>query len=164
VPLIRYEVTLSPDAQKHPTAFAPIPASTIAFFSAAQAQGWTVTGQPGTRRIPAPYSDVGVPSGPGSPLPGGGGGAGGTGSRYMPPAWYPSLYYARQQLWGAIGSVAAGYLLSGRGGPSPVRTYPAVPTTVQPGFRAWGVRQLGQQQVAMDPNLPKYRHWRFGRG
>jgi hypothetical protein len=161
MPLIRYEVTLPAQARCNPTAWAPVPASTTSFWSAAQAQGWTVTGQPGTRRIPAPYSDVGVPSGPGSPLPGGAGGGGATGSRYMPPAWFPSQYYARQQLAGSIGGVRAGWLVNARQGPAgwPVPTRAAVPTTVQPGMRPHRMRQLLNRQVASSPNAPRWPRW-----
>jgi hypothetical protein len=122
------------------------------------AQGWTVTGQPGTRQIPAHYADVGVTSGPGSALPGGSGGAGGTGSRYMPPSWYPSLYYARQVLSGSIGGVRAGWLVNAKQGPAgrPVRTYQAAPTTVQPGMRPRRPRWLRNRQVAAGPNQPKF--------
>ena len=158
MPLIKYEVTLPPDAQRDPTAFAPVPASTTAFWSKNQAQGWTLTGQPGTRRIAAPYSDVGVPSGPGSALPGGAGGAGATGSRYMPAAWYPSLYFARQELAGSIGGVRAGWLINARQGPAgaPIPSRPAVPTTVQPGMRPRRLQQLRNRQVAMSPARPTY--------
>jgi hypothetical protein len=165
--LIRYEVTLPPDALAHPTAFAPVPATTTAFWSKNMAQGQTLTGQPGTQRIPAPYADVGVQSGPGSALPGGSGGAGATGSRYMSPAWYPSLYYARQVLWGSIGGVRAGWLVSARQGAAgrPMHaltaaygSFQAAPTSVQPGMRParTGRRWLRQRQVAADPNRPRF--------
>lgn len=159
MPLIRYEVTLPPDARRFCTAFAPAPAATTSFFSKSRSQGWTVTGQPGTQRIPAPYSDVGVPSGAGSPLPGG---PGSRGSRYMPPAWYPSLYWARQTLAGSIGGVRAGWLVNARQGPAghPIRTHQAAPTTVQPGMRPRRQRRLGRRQVAMAPNAPKFENWR----
>lgn len=170
MPLIRYEVTLGPDAARRACAFAPVPASTTAFWSKPMAQGWTVTGQPGTRKIPAHYADVGVPSGPGSALPGGAGGAGGTGSRYMPPFWMPSLYYARQQLSGSIGGVRAGWLVNARQGPAgrpmhAVRAdtygaYQAAPTTVQPGMRPARPRWLRGRQVAAGPPLPRFGRMR----
>lgn len=161
MPLIRYEVTLPAQARAHPTAFAPVPVSTVAFFSKSRAQGWTVCGQPGTRRIPAPYADTGVLSGPGTALPGGAGGAGAAGSRYMPAAWYPNLYYARQQLSGSIGGVRAGWLVNARPGPAghPTRTAQAVPATVQPGMRPRRARWLGRRQVAADPVTPTYPRW-----
>lgn len=162
MPVIRYEVTLSPDALRYAGAFAPVPVSTTARWSAAQAQGWTVTGAPGTRRTAAPYADVGPSARPGSALPGGAGGANPAGSRYMPPEWYPSLYYARQVLWGGIGGVAAGWLVNGRGGPSagehPSR--PAADTRWVPGKsgRAWP--WLRGRQVTSDAPVPAWRRWR----
>ena len=149
MPTIKYEVTLSPEAQRHPTAFAPVPASKPAVYSNAMAQGWTVTGQPGTRRIAAPYGDVGVPSGPGSPLPAGSGG-----SRYAPPFWFPSLYYARQVLWGGIGGV-----MVYSDNAVPKRTYPAVPTSAVPGMRPRRPVWLGGRQVSAGPNTPVWKRW-----
>jgi hypothetical protein len=177
--LIKYEVTLPAQARCDPTAWAPIPASTTAFFSKSMAQGWQVTGQPGTVAIPAPYADVGVTSGPGSPLPGGAGGAGNTGSRYMPPEWWPNQYYARQVLWGSIGGVRAGWLVNAKQGeagrpfhaltanwqnPRPYGEYQATPTTRQPGMRPHltGRRWLRQRQVSAPPNRPRFPRW--GRG
>ena len=170
MPLIRYEVTLPRDALCDPTAWAPVPASTTAFWSKNMAQGQTITGQPGTQRIPAPYSDVGVRSGPGQPVWGGAGGAGATGSRYMPPAWYPSLYWARQVLWGSIGGVRAGWLVNARQGPAgrPMHSLDtaygslqAAPTIVQPGMRPRRQRRLRQHQVMAEPNRPRFPN--FGR-
>ena len=109
MPLVRYDVTLGPDAARYPTAFAPIPASTIAKYANAAAQGQMLSGNPGTMPIPAPYpvgTYDGVAAGPGAVLPGGSGGGMAGGSRYAPEFWMPSLYYARQELWGAIGGVA----------------------------------------------------------
>lgn len=149
MPLIRYEVTLPADAQRYPTAFAPVPASTTARWSKGAAQGWTLTGQPGTQRIPAPYADTGVLSGPGSPLPAGSGG-----SRYAPPFWMPSLYWARQVLWGGIGGV----MVYSDNAP-PVPTYQAVGTTQVPGMRPRQPRWLKQRQVATRPNTPRWPKW-----
>jgi hypothetical protein len=169
MPLIRYEVTLPRDALRHVTAFAPVPASTTAVWSKNLAQGQTVTMQPGTQRIPAPRPGFGqVHAGPGSPLPGGAGGAGAAGSAYMPPCWFPSLYWARQQLWGAIGGVRAGWLVNARQGPAgrPMHAltarygaFNAVPQTQQPGMRPHRARFLGQRQVAAGPVAPRWPRW-----
>jgi hypothetical protein len=175
MPLIRYEVTLPADARAHPTAFAPVPASNTSFWSKNMAQGWTVTGQPGTQRIPAPYSDVGPSARPGSPLPGGSGGGMAGGSRYAPPFWYPSLYWARQALAGSIGGVRAGWLVNARQGEAgrPMHALTmrygsgqAAPTTAQPGMRALlaGRRMPGTHQVATRPNTPHWPRWRGRRG
>lgn len=158
MPLIRYECTLSPDALKYPTAFAPVPASTIAKYSNRAAQGQAQTGEPGTRAIPAPSPGFNVPGlrqGPGSPLPGGSGGGGATGSQYMPAAWFPSLYYATQQLWGAIGGVQV--YSDNR---IPHQTSQAVGTTQVPGMRPRKAQALRGRQVAAPPNTPRWALWR----
>ena len=157
MPLIRYEVTLGPDAARYPAAFAPVPASTTAKYAAAAAQGQTLTGQPGTLPIPAPYpvgTYDGVAAGPGAVLPGGSGGGGATGSRYMPAAWYPSQYYATQDLWGAIGGVR---IYSDNAPPIP--TSQAVGTTQVPGMRPRQPQWLRGRQVAMKPNRPRWLRW-----
>jgi hypothetical protein len=162
MPLIRYELTLPADARRHVTAFAPVPASTIAKWSNAMAQGWTLSGQPGTRAIPAPYADVGPSARPGSALPGGGGGAGNTGTRYMPPRWYPSQYYARQWLWGGIGGVAAAWLVNGNGGPS-AQGHPSAPaadTRWVPGKYRLSWPWMRQRPVMSGPVTPRWRWWR----
>lgn len=160
MPVIRYEVTLPPECQAHPTAWAPLPVATISRWAAAESQGQTVHGQPGTERIPAPYPTVGSGSfgaGPGSRFPGGAGGATGAGSQYMPPAWYPSLYYARQCLWGAIGGVR---IYSDNRMPHPSR--PAADTRWVPGKyrRSWP--WTNDRPVMAGPPLPRWRWWRRG--
>lgn len=154
MPLIRYEVTLGPDAAKYPTAFAPVPASTTAKYAAAAAQGQTLTGQPGTRAIPAPYPTGtydGVAAGPGAILPGGAGGGMAGGSRYAPPAWYPSQYYADQRLWGGIGGVR---VYSDNAPPIP--TSQAVGTTQVPGMKPRQPQWLRNRQVATKPTRPRW--------
>lgn len=158
MPLIRYEVTLPADALRCPGAFAPVPASTIARWSNRAAQGQTQTGQPGTRKIPAPYADVGPSARPGSALPGGAGGGMAGGTRYAPPYWMPSLYYARQELWGGIGGVMVH--LGGRTAVVPHPTSQAVGTTQVPGMRPRRPQRLRDRQVAMAPNTPRFRRWR----
>lgn len=154
MPLIRYDVTLGPDAAKYPTAFAPVPASTTSKYANAAAQGWTLTGQPGTRAIPAPYPNLsfnGVSAGPGAILPGGAGGGMAGGSRYAPPAWYPSQYYATQVMWGGIGGVR---VYSDNAPPVP--TSQAVGTTQVPGMKPRQPQWLRNRQIAAKPNRP---HW-----
>ena len=164
MPLNRYEVTLSEDAQRHPTAFAPIPASTISKYANAASQGQTLTGQPGTIPIPAPYpvgTYDGVAAGPGAILPGGSGGGMAGGSRYAPPVWFPSQYYATQDLWGGIGGVR---VYSDNAPPIP--TSQATGTTQVPGMKPRAPAWLHTRQVAMRPNTPKWERWRgkFARG
>jgi hypothetical protein len=154
MPLIRYNVTLGPDAARYPTAFAPVPASTTAKYANAAAQGQTLTGQPGTRGIPAPYpvgTYGGVAAGPGAILPGGSGGGMAGGSRYAPPVWYPSQYYATQDLWGGIGGVR---VYSDNAPPIP--TSQAVGTTQVPGMKPRQPRWLRNRQVAARPNAPRW--------
>ena len=160
MPLIRYSVTLGPDAARYPTAFAPVPASTTSKYANAAAQGQTLSGNPGTLGIPAPYpvgSYEGVSAGPGAILPGGSGGGMAGGSRYAPPAWYPSLYYASQELWGGIGGVR---VYSDNAPPIP--TSQAVGTTQVPGMRPRRMQQLRHLQVAAKPNRPRWLRWGHG--
>lgn len=162
MPLIRYDVTLGPDAARYPTAFAPVPASTTSKYAAAAAQGQTLSGNPGTLAIPAPYPNLsydGVSAGPNALLPGGAGGGGAAGSRYMPPAWYPSQYYADQRMWGGIGGVR---VYSDNAPPIP--TSQAVGTTQVPGMRPRAPARLGRRQVSMPPNAPRWKQWRNPRG
>ena len=154
MPLIRYEVTLSDDARRYPTAFAPVPASTIARWSNRAAQGQTQVGQPGTQRIAAPYADVGPSARPGSPLPGGSGGGMAGGSRYADPFWMPSLYYARQELWGGIGGV----MVYSDNAP-PVPTQQATGTTQVPGMKPRRPQWLWGRQMAEPPNTPLFKRW-----
>jgi hypothetical protein len=91
--------------QRGATAFMPLRAMTTAVMNISQAQGTPedVTGQPGTRGVPAPYPAPGqltivdgvdaYPSGLSA-------------SQYMPPRWYPQLYYRPQHLARAIGGVS----------------------------------------------------------
>lgn len=91
--------------QKGATAFMPVRAMTTAVMDNSRAQGTPedVTGQPGTQGIPAPYPQVSAVGHEGGvdKLP-----SGLSESRYMPPRWYPSLYYRAQHLWRAIGGVS----------------------------------------------------------
>lgn len=147
---LRYEVTLSSRALDDPTAFAPIPAATTSRWSAAQAQGWTIHGQPGTEAIPAPRSAVGAFSRPGSPAF-----QGTTASEYMPARWYPNLYYARQVLWGAIGGVRI-YSDNQIPIPAALAADPRWVTPVTKKRQPW----LGERQVSMGPVLPVWKRFR----
>ena len=154
MPLIRYDVTLGPDAARYPTAFAPIPASTTSKYANAAAQGQTLTGQPGTVPIPAPYpvgTYDGVAAGPGAVLPGGSGGGMAGGSRYAPPVFYPNQYYATQDLWGGIGGVR---VYSDNAPPIP--TSQATGTTQVPGMKPRRPQWMYNLQVAMPPNAPRW--------
>jgi hypothetical protein len=83
----------------------PLRAMTPSVYDISSAQGTPeeIVGQPGTQGIPAPYPAPGqlaindgidaLPSGLSA-------------SQYMPPRWYPSLYYRAQHLWRCIGGVS----------------------------------------------------------
>jgi hypothetical protein len=81
MPRIRY---YQPTPARVPavTAFAPVPAKTTAVYAYKE----DIEGQPGTAAVPAPPQYWTDPH-----LPSGGDGSG----DYMPPWWFPSLYYQR---------------------------------------------------------------------
>jgi hypothetical protein len=70
------------------TAFLPVPAK---YGSTWMSYKQDTEGQPGTQGIPAPRDQCG-PGADGSIFLGGGP----SGSKNMPPHWYPTLYYQRQ--------------------------------------------------------------------
>jgi hypothetical protein len=82
----------------------PIRAATTSVFDISGAQGTPedIVGQPGTQGIPAPYppfTHIATEEGK-DYLP-----SGLSASQYMPPRWYPSLYYRAQHLFAGIGGV-----------------------------------------------------------
>jgi hypothetical protein len=104
MPSVRQTLTGLPP-QKGSTAFMPMRAMTTAVMNVSQSQGTPedIVGQPGTQGIPAPYppaTSVGHEGGL-DKLP-----SGLSESRYMPPRWYPSLYYRVQHLYRSIGGVS----------------------------------------------------------
>ena len=91
--------------QNGATAFMPLRAMTNSVMDVSRAQGTPeeIVGQPGTQGIPAPYpapGQLGIVDGVDA-LP-----SGYSASQYMPPRWYPSLYYRAQHLYRCIGGVS----------------------------------------------------------
>lgn len=91
--------------QNGATAFMPLRAMTTSVMDVSRAQGTPeeIVGQPGTQGIPAPYpapGQQGIHDGVDA-FP-----SGLSASQYMPPRWYPSLYYRAQHLWRCIGGVS----------------------------------------------------------
>jgi hypothetical protein len=82
----------------------PVRAMTTAVFDIGAAQGTPedIVGQPGTMGVPAPYPELTnvAMKGATDVLP-----SGLSASQYMPPRWYPSIYYRAQHLSGGIGGV-----------------------------------------------------------
>lgn len=99
MPVVRY-VCAGVFGGRGVTAFLPAPPRTTAVFSIKHAQHQTPVHQPGTQGVPAPRD--GVKDGESAPAAGGGLSR----TWYMPPAWYPQLGYAVQNIWdGNFGGV-----------------------------------------------------------
>ena len=97
MPVVRY-VVAGQFGGRGGTAFTPAPPRTTSNFSIKMAQHQTPVHQPGTQGVPAPYDGV---KGGDSPVT-----IDDRNSRFMPPAWYPTLGYAIQRIWdGNFGGV-----------------------------------------------------------
>jgi hypothetical protein len=103
MPGVRQTLTGLPP-QTGPTAFMPLRASTPSVFDISRAQGTPedIVGQPGTMGVPAPYPEQTfiAMKGDTDVLP-----SGLSASQYMPPRWYPTIYYRAQHLFAGIGGV-----------------------------------------------------------
>lgn len=153
--------------QKGATAFMPLRAMTTAVVDNSRAQGTPedVVGQPGTMGIPAPYpapGQVGNASGVDG-LP-----SGLSASQYMPPRWYPSIYYRAQHLFRAIGGVCVYSdnilptpaidprgLPAGSIGPAAFAAARGLTPTSPARPNKW-VAGLGQRQVAWPQRAPAW--------
>jgi hypothetical protein len=158
-------------SQNGPTAFMPLRAMTPSTMDIGRSQGTPedVTGQPGTQGIPAPYPNpgqVGVQQGGVVALdylP-----SGLSASQYMPPRWYPTLYYRGQHLSGGIGGVRVysdnlmpmpavdprGLPVGGIG-PAAFAAYSGLTPTSPARPNRW-VKGLGQRQVLWPKRTPEW--------
>jgi hypothetical protein len=166
MPTVRQVLTGLPP-QKGPTAFMPLRALSTAVMDVSRAQGTPeeITGQPGTMGIPAPYppaTGVGHEGGY-DKLP-----SGLSESRYMPPRWYPSIYYRPQHLSVGIGGVRVysdnqmpvpavdpRRLPIGSQGPVGFAAYPGL-TPAAPARPNRRVAGLGKYQVAWPFRMPAW--------
>lgn len=170
MPGIRQVLTGLPP-QKGATAFMPLRVLTPSVMDISRAQGTPedVTGQPGTQGIPAPYPAPGQVANVGGVdyLP-----SGLSASQYMPPRWYPTLYYRQQHLSRSIGGVCVYSdnlmpipardprgIPAGAIGPSAFAAYRGL-TPTQPARPNRWARGLGQAQVSWPKRLPSWEDWK----
>ena len=169
MPVIRQALSGLP-AQNGPTAFMPLRAITPSGMDIKHAQHVTLTGQPGTQGIPAPY-----PDGPTKPVGNAKGSyfpSGLSASQYMPPRWYPQLYYAFQRVYGGIGGVTVYSdnilptpavdprgIPSGAIGPAAFAAYRGLTPTHPARPNRW-VRGLGTSQITWPKREPWWPDWK----
>lgn len=166
MPGIRQTLTGLPP-QKGQTAFMPMRAMTTGVMDVSTAQGTPedISGYPGTLPVPAPYPAPGqvanvhgvdyLPSGLSA-------------SQYMPPVWYPSVYYRHQHLSRGIGGVAVYSdnmmpvpaqdprgLPAGGIGPAAFAAHAGLTPTTPARPSRWHIG-LGQRQVSWPRRMPAW--------
>jgi hypothetical protein len=128
------------------SAFLPVPAVTGAVLDYKGA----VTGQPGTRGVPAPKPELtGNDSISGYPFAGGYSNSGA-----MPPVWYPNLYYQEGLTVPGYEVVVAGRVASDNQMPVPAKVPLGVAGTI-----GVGPKFMGQTQVQTKRGVPRFPDW-----